>query len=61
LDRIKVRNVDKLSQIKLKLSNLTEKEEHIGSELHRYKKYDRTVDDLFKKEIDKYKIQDDSF
>jgi hypothetical protein len=60
LDKIKAKYSDRLSILKNKLENLNGKEEALSSDLHRYKKYEKNVDELFKEEIDKYKIIDDS-
>jgi hypothetical protein len=51
---------DRLMSLKNKLEMLNQKEESITIDLHRYKKLEKNVDDLFKKEIDYYKISEDS-
>ena len=42
------------------MEHLSSKEEAINTDLHRYTKYEKNVEELFKEEIDKYKIIDDS-
>ncbi len=60
LDKIKAKYSDRLSNLKNRLENLNGKEEVLSTDLHRYKKYEKNVDELFKEEIEKYKIVDDS-
>ena len=60
MDRMKNKYSDRLMSLKNKLEMLNQKEESITIDLHRYKKLEKNVDDLFKKEIDYYKISEDS-
>lgn len=60
LDKLKLKYNDRLINLKNKLEFLDSKEESLSSDLHRYKKLEKNVDDLFKKEIEYYKISDDS-
>jgi hypothetical protein len=47
-----------LINLKNKLEVLNIKEESVNSELQKFSKFDKNVDELFKEEIDKYKIED---
>lgn len=60
MDAIKEKYNDRLINLKNKLEMLNVKEENLSTDLHRYKKLEKNVDDLFKKEIDYYKISEDS-
>lgn len=44
--------------LKNKLEVLNVKEEAVNSELQKFPKFDKNVDELFKEEIEKYKIED---
>ena len=60
LDAIKMKYNDRLVNLKIKMENLNFKEESLSSDLHRYQNLEKNVDDLFKDEIEKYKLVDDS-
>ena len=60
LEDIKNKYNDKLSNLKNRLEVLNSKEDSIGADLHRYKKLEKNVDELFKEEIGEYKISEDS-
>jgi ABC-type oligopeptide transport system ATPase subunit len=61
LEHNKDKYTTKLSQMKLKLDKLRIKEEQINNEIQKnYKHIEKNVDVLFKKEIDEFKISEDS-
>lgn len=60
LDAIKTKYYDRLVTMKAKLEKLNSKEESIATNLNRYTKYEKNIEDLFKKEIEKHKISEDS-
>ncbi len=60
MEKIKSKYGDRLMDMKNKLENLNKKEEAIIGDLHRYKKIEKNVTDLFKEEKEQYKITEDS-
>lgn len=60
MDIIKNRYINILSYTKLKMIDLNAEDEVLVSELHRFKKYEKNVEELFKSEMEKYKITEDS-
>jgi hypothetical protein len=59
--KLKERYYNKLSGLKTKLEKLNQKEEKVELELTtKFKHFDKTVDELFKQEIEQYKINEDS-
>lgn len=60
LDELKTKYNDSLINIKNKLELLNSKEEALITDLHRFKKIEKNVEELFKKEINFYKISEDS-
>ena len=60
MEAIKAKYSDRLINLKNKLENLNSKEDSLSSDLHHYKKLEKNVDDLFKEEIDYYRILEDS-
>lgn len=56
LENVKNNCVSKLYNLKKKLEEISNKEENINSELHRFKEYEMGYEEMFKKEINQYKI-----
>ena len=56
MENVKNNCVSKLYNLKKKLEEISNKEENINSELHRFKEYEMGYEEMFKKEINQYKI-----
>jgi hypothetical protein len=59
LEVIRKKYSEKLIDLKNKMQKINTKEENLSSELHNYKHLEINVDELFKEEIDYYKISED--
>jgi hypothetical protein len=60
IDGIKTNFISKLSYLKENLIKFNHKEDQLITDMDKVKKFDKNIDDLFKKEIEEYKISDDS-
>ncbi len=59
LEIIRKQYSERLIDLKNKMEKISNKEENLSSELHRYKHFEKNVDEIFKEEIDYYKISED--
>ena len=56
LDELKQKYYDRLVNLKAKLEKCNSAEESIVTELHRFKSYEKSCEEAFKTEIEKYKV-----
>jgi hypothetical protein len=57
---VKEKYYTKLSALKTKLEKLNQMEEKVEIDLLKFSKFEKTVDELFKGDIERYKLSEDS-
>jgi hypothetical protein len=60
MSKLKERYYIKLNDLKGKMDKLNKKEEQLEGDLFKFKHFEKPVDELFKQEIEQYKINEDS-
>lgn len=60
IDNIKDKYLEKLEHMKNRFEKLNFREDALSNDMYKFKPFEKSVNDLFKDEIDKYKISEDS-
>lgn len=60
IDDIKDKYLEKLEHMRNRFEKLNFREDALSNDMYKYKHFDKGISDLFKEEIDKYKISEDS-
>jgi len=60
IDDIRDKYVEKLEHMRNRFEKLNFREDTLANDMYKFKHYEKSVGDLFKEEIDKYKISEDS-
>jgi len=58
---MKERYLEKLEYLRNKFESMGRKEDSLNNEMFKFKPMEKNINELFKEEIEKYKITDDSY
>ena len=58
---MKGRYLEKLEYLRNKFESMGRKEDSLNNEMFKFKPMEKNINELFKEEIEKYKITDDSY
>ena len=60
IDKMKINFITKLTYLRENLIKFNQKEDQLITDMDKVKKFEKNIDDIFKKEIEEFKITDES-